>query len=121
MDKKVIYIAGPMRNCYKFNFENFRKIAKRLRLENYEVVSPVEMDEAEGYSENMNLTHEQAAELSKVFAKRDLNALFKCTHIYMLPDWEKSIGATAERAVALWLGLTIIDEKDEYLYPRWIA
>lgn len=42
-----------------------------------------------------------------------LNTLLQCTHIYMLRGWENSKGATAEHAVAKWIGLEIIYQDGE--------
>jgi len=42
-----------------------------------------------------------------------LNTLMLCTHIYMLRGWERSKGARAEHAVAVWIGLEIMYQGGE--------
>jgi hypothetical protein len=43
-----------------------------------------------------------------VYAKRDTEALLRCTHIALLKGWEKSKGATAEYYFARWIGLEVL-------------
>lgn len=91
-----IYIAGPMRGCVDYNFPAFDAAKKFLEETGYRVISPADIDRREG------LTNQRG------YAKRDCKAILDhCDSIYMLKGWEKSVGATAEHAVAKWAGLEI--------------
>jgi hypothetical protein len=103
---KSVYIAGPMRGYPDYNFPAFDK-AKELAYANdfHIVYSPADMDRIDGH-EISKLSNK---ERQRVYARRDVDAIFLCTHIAMLPGWEKSIGARTEYALAVWLGLEILD------------
>lgn len=85
-----------MRGYPNYNREEFHKAEAELDGE-FKVLNPAHLDEmdAEG---NLHTQHH--------FVARDVDCLLKSTHIYMLKGHEKSVGATAELAVARWLGLT---------------
>lgn len=114
---KKIYIAGPMRNYPEFNFPAFHAAAAQLRAEGHEVFSPAERDiERDGVDWGTEVKSGDLAEAtSKGFDLRvalgdDLAWICKeATAVAMLPGWEKSKGATAERATAIALGLEIIE------------
>ena len=109
------YIAGPMRGFKAFNFPAFFGAAEHLRAIGAEVFSPAERD-LEFYKENgidvmeQEGTNEELAamdfDLREAFASDTEFICRKATHIYMLPGWSRSTGATAERALAIALGLT---------------
>jgi hypothetical protein len=40
-------------------------------------------------------------------ARADIAAIFQCDTMFMLKGWERSIGARAEHALAVWLSLEI--------------
>ena len=109
---KSYYIAGPMRGYPEFNFPAFYRAADYLRARGHFVFNPAERDAKEGFDPTG--FRGDTAELEAV--KFDLRAAlladmtFICqeaTHIWMLPGWNKSSGATAERALGLALGLKI--------------
>jgi len=111
-----IYLAGPMRGIKDFNFPAFYKAAYILRDMGCEVFSPAERDTREhGHSffasETGNLSDisDKGFSLREALAK-DLNWI--CKHadaVALLPEWEQSKGARAERATAEALGLEIIE------------
>jgi hypothetical protein len=75
-----VYLAGPMRGYPEFNFPAFNLAAAKLRAAGYVVLG-----------EDM---------------------AWICAHaeaIALLPGWENSKGATAERATAIALGLKVIE------------
>lgn len=112
-----IYLAGPMRNIPLFNYPAFHAAAARLRNQGHEVFSPAERDiERHGVdiSEgNMAGDEAQAAEVHGFNLREALrdDCEFICLHadaIAMLPGWERSKGAKAERALSIALGHEVI-------------
>lgn len=110
-----VYLAGPMRGIPNFNFPAFKAATAMLRASHYTVFSPAERDEA---VHGINVSASPTGNLEDVkatgFSLRDaLGADMEwiCRYadaIALLPGWEKSKGATAERALAEALGLEII-------------
>ena len=104
------YVAGPMRGYPDFNFPAFDRQRDVLRYKGYIVISPADIDRA------ANDTHwgEELPDQS-VYVFRDFWALYflatckkgRC-YISMLPGWEASRGATAEKALAEWLGIEVL-------------
>ena len=109
-----VYLAGPMRGYPNFNFPAFKEATTKLREEGYEVFSPAEKD-IEKYGEDLfrKTDGDQAKADSQGFNLREALAMdleFICKEaegIFMLPGWEKSKGATAEKAIAEALGLWV--------------
>ena len=106
-----IYLGGPMRGYHEFNFSAFNRAAERLRAQGYEVFSPAEK------GCETNLTEAKADTMA--FRRRvfSMDTGWICKHaeaVALLPGWESSSGATAERALAETLGLTIIILGREY-------
>lgn len=113
-EQLAFYIAGPMRGYPEFNFPAFHDAERRLRLVHPRatIFNPARHDEENGFSaKGLNGTMEELAELN--FDLREALAAdcaFICkraTHIIMLEGWSKSRGATAERALALALGIKV--------------
>ncbi len=108
-----VYLAGPMRGLPYFNHEAFRAGAALLRSQGHEVFNPVESSESlygPDIYRNSPAGDESIAGIDgrKVFF---LDLEFICKHadaVALLPGWERSKGATAERATALALGLELI-------------
>lgn len=102
--KKKVYIAGPMTGVPEFNYPAFKRVAKFLREEGWEVVSPVEIGEP--YGSPAELANDEAL-LNRVMVKEQVE-LMHCDTIYLLPGWEKSEGSKAELGIALERGLEVI-------------
>lgn len=109
-----IYLAGPMRGIPEFNFPAFYAAAAKLRAEGNFVFSPAERDnERHGtdISKGNAMGDESKAAKDHGFNLREALAhdlAFICAEadaIALLPGWESSKGANAERATALALGL----------------
>ncbi|HEY6019294.1 MAG TPA: DUF4406 domain-containing protein [Candidatus Paceibacterota bacterium] len=111
-----VYLAGPMRGYPNFNFPAFEHWAGRLRAEGYEVYSPAEMsvklfgqdvlDKAGGDESKMGADEDT---ISRTVFHLDLTYIcLNAEAVALLPGWEKSKGATAERAAAIALGLELI-------------
>ncbi|MCK1479341.1 DUF4406 domain-containing protein [Bradyrhizobium sp. 197] len=112
-----IYVAGPMRGIPEFNFPAFNAAADKLRAEGHLVFNPAEKDNerhgtdiskgnANGCEETaakehgFNLREALGVDLGWICAEGEAVAL--------LPGWENSKGAKAEKAAADALGLEII-------------
>lgn len=126
---KKIYIAGPMRGYWLYNFLTFDRVAARLQDQGYEVFNPAAIDRANGFNPedlpddwDWSVFPEGPGLLDRrEVVRRDVAAILQCDAIYMLAGWEKSDGATAEHAIAKWIGLDIIFETNptERTFPIW--
>lgn len=99
-----VYIAGPMTGLPKFNYPAFRAAANRLRSIGVTVVSPVEIAEKYGAPEEVSADPSKLADL----IIEELDALGTCDAIYLLPGWQRSVGARRELYLALSRKLEII-------------
>lgn len=119
-----IYLAGPMRGYPFFNFPEFDRGAAALRKAGHEVFSPAERDRsAHGDIASDNAKGDEAEATEKHgFSLREALAAdmkFICEEadaIALLPGWENSKGALAERATANALGLKVflVYPQDQY-------
>jgi hypothetical protein len=100
--KLRIYVAGPMRGYEQFNFPAFAEAAATLREDGWEVISPHELDELDGFNpERYSAAPPDLQKMAQIqLMQRDLDALKMCAAIALLPGWEKSRGATCELAFA---------------------
>jgi hypothetical protein len=116
-----LYLAGPMRGIPEFNFPAFHAGASRLREIGHIVFSPAERDIAvtgvdisKGNATGDNaLAEAQHGFNLREALKDDLEFIcLEADGIALLPGWQNSKGAIAERATALALGLLVmtIDE-----------
>lgn len=114
---KRCYVAGPMRGIPEFNFPAFNAAAAKLRAEGWTVFNPAEKDnERHGTDISKgNMTGDESiATAQHGFNLREALAIdldFICREadaIALLPSWERSKGANAEKATADALGLEII-------------
>lgn len=113
-----VYVAGPMRGIPEFNFPAFNAATAMLRQIGCEVFNPAERDnETHGTDISKgNATGDEAqATKDHGFNLRDAlgdDLAFICKHaeaIALLPGWQNSKGAKAERATAEALGLVIVE------------
>jgi nucleoside 2-deoxyribosyltransferase len=102
-ERYKIYLAGPMRGIAEFNFPAFRDGAKRLREMGYEVFSPAERDEAEGFDPTRDTPKSM-----DYYMRFDLPEVCRADAVAVLPGWEMSQGATLEVHVARKLGKEIL-------------
>lgn len=105
------YIAGPMRGLIAFNFPAFDDARDRAKAIGLEPISPADLDRASGFDETSHTEVDITPDMMREWARRDLDALQTCDAIALLPGWERSTGATAELAVAKWLGLKVLDAR----------
>ena len=113
-----IYIAGPMRKIRHLNFPAFDKAEAQLRDDGWDVINPAELYRIgsgkptdwlpEPYPDDhllgWSLTETILADLERIVRE--------CTAIFMLRGWSVSLGATAEKAVAEWAELRVIEQSD---------
>lgn len=105
--KGVVYLAGPMRGILEYNFPAFRRQAWLLRELGFEVISPHEMDEENGFDPFLDKADDQ---FLRQAMNRDLSAICeRCTAIALLPGWEKSKGVQVELALARFLDLEVLN------------
>jgi hypothetical protein len=116
---KRFYLAGPMRGLPDFNFPAFHEAAWKLRQAGYEVFCPAERDEREfgEVAEPSGDEHAFAKQvgLTTMALRRNCFAAdveWICKHadgVALLPGWETSKGARAEKALAEALGLEVFE------------
>lgn len=118
-----IYLAGPMRGKPNFNFPAFDYAAAKLRAQGHEVFSPADKDrECIGAENFINPTgdEDKLAAIANYTIRdalgNDLAWICKeAEAIALLPGWEASTGANAERATGIAIGATIIILGREYV------
>jgi hypothetical protein len=107
-----------MRGIVEFNFPLFYAEADKLRSFGHIVFSPAERDNERHGTDiskgNITGDEAQAARDYGFNAREAFGADFawicaKADAVALLPGWENSKGATAERAVGIALGLEIIE------------
>jgi Domain of unknown function (DUF4406) len=115
-----IYIAGPLESAKRkdFNFPIFDFVASKLRAKNHEVFSPADFTrELIGGPEEIDkLSDEDRRNLRGRLLARELTWIcLQADVVYMLPGWEQSPGATAERYTALAMKKPVHEIPAEYL------
>ena len=105
-----VYIAGPMTGLPQFNVPLFDHVARQLRKQGFDVVSPAELDSPEMRAAAMKSKDGALAPLEQATGEtwgevlaRDVRVLSDqgIEGIVLLPDWWKSRGATLETTVGL--------------------
>lgn len=111
--RKLVYLLGPMTGIPEFNFPAFKAAADELRARGFDVLSPAEMDEAEGF-EPSPTGDDQAAEQYAQFLARDIQKIAEAgvDAGVALPGWERSGGANTEVAFLRALGRPILRYPD---------
>lgn len=122
----TFYIAGPMRGIPGLNFPLFDAVTKQAQAQGLSVVSPAEMDREHGI--DPDATGCLPTPCIEEIVRRDCEVILNLQKdrgdgLILLPGWDKSIGARAEVALALWLEL-----KFKYAYehglddkiPEWV-
>lgn len=112
-----IYLAGPMRGIPEFNFPAFHGAAAKLRAQGHIVFNPAERDiertgvdisKGNATGDNDLATTQHGFNLREAL-KDDLEFIcLEADAVALLPGWENSKGAHAERATALALGLWVM-------------
>jgi hypothetical protein len=112
------YVAGPMRGLPELNFPAFHAATAQLRAQGHFVFNPAERDNER---HGKDISKGNAAGCEAVAAKEhgfnlrealgdDLAFICRdADAVAMLPGWQASKGANAERATAIALGLHVIE------------
>ncbi|WIC90183.1 nucleoside deoxyribosyltransferase [Arthrobacter phage VroomVroom] len=112
-----LYLAGPMTGRHRWNFDAFEDAAALLRNRGYSVLSPAEMDLAEGFDPDAPAEEFTEADGQEAM-RRDLAAIVtRVNAVAVLPGWDDSRGASLEVAVARAIGLPVLTVED-LLAPR---
>ena len=101
-----IYIAGPMRGYPLLNCYEFSKAFQGLTAKSWDAINPITLHEeiTKRYNDTGTISHKDHLKI----ARENMETITHCNAIYMLTGWETSIGARAEHALAVWIGLNIL-------------
>jgi len=103
---KTIYLAGPMRGIEQYNFPAFLAAEEALAAD-WRVLNPARHDLEEGFDPSTPFEQVDPAFIRK-FQAWDVAAVMEADAIALLPGWSESLGATAEHALARWMGKEIL-------------
>lgn len=92
-----IYIAGPMTGLPHFNRPAFQQAAINLSFEKHVSLNPAILPDGLTEADYMAI---------------GLTMLQRAEAIYLLTGWQFSAGARAEHALALKLGLEVIEQRE---------
>lgn len=98
----VVYVAGPFRGKDSWEQEQNIRRAEELALAVWRM----------GFAAlcpHTNTRHYQGAADDAVWLQGDLAMLARCDALILTPDWERSSGATAERAFAISKGIPVFE------------
>ena len=94
---KTLYLAGPMRGKWLYNFSDFMEAANKLRQAGYRVLNPAEMDHGAGFNEYYDTPDDEFLRAAVV---RDRAAIDRSDGVALLDGWDDSEGARDEVAYA---------------------
>lgn len=101
MAPRAIYLAGPMKGYPDSNYPLFNRVAADLRARGHRVYNPAEF------------AHDEPAfPLRRAFAEYSAFICLEADTIVLLPGWEKSLGVSAELALAKNCGLDVIEYRE---------
>lgn len=110
-----VYVAGPMTGYPRHNFDAFEAATAVLRAHGYEVVSPHEIDLADGFDPDAPREFTTADYAHAM--RRDVEAILTVDAIALLPGWADSRGARIEESVGSALALHVAP-LDRFLNPE---
>lgn len=99
---QVIYIAGPYRADNAWDREENIRAAERLALEVWRLGHAA-------LCPHTNNRYFEGALPDNVFLDGDIAMLLRCDAVLMTPDWERSIGASRERDIAIRNGIPVFE------------
>jgi len=98
MTARCIYLSGPMKGYEQSNYPRFNRVAAELRAQGHTVYNPAEFPH-DGPHDTFPLRKAFAAYCKFICEEADT--------IVLLPGWERSLGVSAELALAKNCGLVI--------------
>jgi len=106
-----LYLAGAMTGHPEHNFPLFDSTAEQLRKEGHEIFNPADLtrDRFGSYANFMKMSLEEQQDAVRWLLAKELSWI--CLHadgVALLPNWETSRGARAEKATAEAVGLRVI-------------
>lgn len=102
----IIYIAGPMRGYFQYNFQAFMD-AELVLIENgHACLNPAQADLDRGFDPNTP-EEDLTPEFLRTAMEWDVKAVLQSDGIVLLPGWEESKGANVEKALAEWIGIPV--------------
>lgn len=118
MSKTIVYIAGPMRGIERFNFPAFDAAQAELESRGYVAISPAAMDREHGFNPMALPADTDWSVIPNGFSiddaiRRDYEAILSSHEVCLLPGWQNSKGATAEKATAEWRRMRVWEYKPE--------
>jgi hypothetical protein len=111
---KIVYVAGPFRASTPWGIEKNIRLAEELALGVWKLGAACICPHA-------NTRFFQYECPDDIWLKGDLEIVKRCDAVLMTPTWESSVGARAERELAVELGIPVfygIDDLQEWLEPR---
>lgn len=118
----TFYITGPMRGLPFYNFPAFdgaRDLGESL---GYDIISPADLDREYGIDPiedpgSFERAKAENPDIVQVIVRRDIEAILDLdpkdgSGLAVLPDWQNSIGASAEIGLAKFKGLKLVDARD---------
>ena len=96
----IIYLSGPMTGLPDYNYPLFHDVTAQLRDKGHKVYSPAE------YPHDGPL---EAFPIRQAFAAYSAFICLEADTIVLLPRWEKSLGVSAELALAKNCDLDILE------------
>lgn len=100
----IVYLAGPMTGYPRWNFDAFDEAAAKLRRRGFAVLSPAEMDRANGFNPDAPVEDYTPEDRYKAM-RADLNAILHVAEaVIYLPGSDESVGARLEMSVGLAIG-----------------
>lgn len=122
IDGLNVYVAGPMESVGgNMNEPLFDYVAKQLRATGCTVMNPAELTrELIGpISKVLAMSKEERKKTRKGLLVKEIAWIINnADRVVMLPGWQQSPGATAERAVALAMSIPVHELPDEVSLMR---
>lgn len=110
---KVVYVAGPFRGRSSWVMEGNIRRAESLALDVWRTGCAAICPHA-------NTRFFEGECHDEVWLDGDLEILRRCDAVVMTRDWEKSKGATEERAAAKRMCIPVFYEADFACFIRWV-
>lgn len=103
--RRTIYLSGPMTGLPDFNYPKFNEVAASLRAMGHIVYNPAEFP------------HHGEFPIREAFAEYTAFICNRADTIVLLEGWEKSLGVSAELALAKNCKLEVIHINEFHLEP----